>query len=77
MSVGPSQTILAYLKADPEIKNRKKWFYFYFFISSIFYTEFKNLIARVAQVKEFMMERQWKVTPRPTTPAKESSPPLA
>jgi hypothetical protein len=33
-------------------------------VASIFYTEFKNLISRVAQVKELMRERAWKVTPR-------------
>jgi len=26
--------------------------------------EFKNLIARVAHIKEFMRERRWIVTPR-------------
>jgi hypothetical protein len=33
-------------------------------MSFVFYAEYKNLIARVAQMKEIMRERQWKVTPR-------------
>jgi len=67
MSVGPFQTYFAYRLAVPEIRERKRWFLFYLFASTVFYTELKNLIARVAQVKELMGDRQWKVTPRPTT----------
>jgi hypothetical protein len=33
-------------------------------MSLVFYTPFKNLIARVAQVKELSGERRWVVTPR-------------
>jgi cellulose synthase/poly-beta-1,6-N-acetylglucosamine synthase-like glycosyltransferase len=72
-SVAPGQTILAYLRADPEIKQRKKWFFFYLLVSMVFYTEYKNLIARVAQVKEILLERNWRVTPRPT--ARDATPP--
>jgi hypothetical protein len=35
-------------------------------VSTLFYTEMKNLISRVAQVKELLGERQWIVTPRST-----------
>jgi len=73
MSVGPFQTYFAYRLATPEIRERKRWFLFYLFVSTFFYTELKNLIARVAQVKELMGDRQWKVTPRPTTDADEVS----
>jgi CheY-like chemotaxis protein/cellulose synthase/poly-beta-1,6-N-acetylglucosamine synthase-like glycosyltransferase len=64
LSVGPGQTFLAYLRAEKEIKDHKSWFFWYLLCSSIFYTEFKNIIARVAQIKEIMGERSWRITPR-------------
>lgn len=64
MSVGPWQTLFAYRQADPEIRSRTRWFWFYLVVSSVFYTEYKNVIARVAQVKHAMRENAWKVTPR-------------
>jgi cellulose synthase/poly-beta-1,6-N-acetylglucosamine synthase-like glycosyltransferase len=64
LSVGPGQTLFAYLLGAPEIRRHKGWYLFYLVMSSLFYTEFKNLIARVAVVKELMRERAWKVTPR-------------
>ena len=64
LSVGPGQTILAYLLATPEIRSHKPWFLFYLLMSSLFYTEFKNIIARVAHVKEAIGERTWRITPR-------------
>ncbi len=68
LSVGPGQALFAYMVSVPEIHKRKRWFVFYLIITSLFYTEFKNLLARVAQVKELIHERQWKVTPRTTPP---------
>ncbi|MDO8391649.1 MAG: response regulator [Actinomycetota bacterium] len=68
LSVGPGQTYFAYRLAAPEIREHRRWFIAYFFISSLVYTEFKNMIARVAQIKELMGDRQWKVTPRQATP---------
>lgn len=64
LSVGPLQTWFAYRHADPEIKQHKRWFWGYLVFSTFFYTEYKNLIARVAHVKEFMGESDWRVTPR-------------
>ena len=64
LSVGPGQTFFAYLKSVREIKEHKSWFFWYFLFSSLFYTEFKNIIARVAQIKEIMGERNWRITPR-------------
>lgn len=64
LSVGPFQTWFAYRRADPEIRQHKRWFWRYLVVSSIYYTEYKNIIARVAQVKEFMGEVDWRVTPR-------------
>lgn len=64
LSVGPGQAILAYIKSDEEIKVHKSWFFWYLIFSSIFYTEFKNTISRIAQIKEIMGERSWRITPR-------------
>lgn len=69
LSVGPMQTFFAYRLADPEIRRHKRWFLQYFFFSSIFYSEFKNVIARMAQVKEVLGDRDWRVTPRAKPPA--------
>ncbi len=64
LSVGPWQTLFAYRQGSPEIRSHKRWFWFYLLVSSVFYTEYKNVIARVAQVKQLMGEKAWKVTPR-------------
>jgi len=64
MSVGPWQTLFAYRQADPLVRRHKRWFWFYLAVSSVFYTEYKNTIARVAQIKQLMREKAWKVTPR-------------
>lgn len=65
LSVGPGQALFAYRLAAPEIGANRRWFWSYVLLSSVFYTEFKNLIARVAQVKELFGERDWRTTPRP------------
>jgi len=67
LSNRPAQILFTYYRADPQIRKQKGWFLFYFFVSLLFYTEFKNLISRVAHVKEFMRERRWVVTPRTRT----------
>jgi len=64
LSVGPGQTLFAYWLGDGEIRRHKGWFFRYLVLSSLFYTEFKNIIARVAQLNEWMRVRSWKVTPR-------------
>ena len=68
LSVGPGQALFSYLKSDKEIKTHKSWFWQYLLFSSIFYTEFKNIIARIAQIKEIMGERSWRITPRTNKP---------
>jgi len=68
-SVGPLQTVFAYKLADPEIKQHKKWFWGYLLFTTPFYTEYKNLISRVAHIKQFMGESDWRVTPRSADPA--------
>jgi cellulose synthase/poly-beta-1,6-N-acetylglucosamine synthase-like glycosyltransferase len=64
LSVGPGQTLFAWRLAAPEIRRRSRWFWLYLLWSSALYTEWKNIITRVAQLKEITGERQWKVTPR-------------
>ena len=66
LSVAPGQAYFAYKLSDPEIHSHKPWFWFYLLIGAFFYTEYKNMIARVAQMKELFKERHWKVTPRMT-----------
>ena len=69
LSTGPGQTWFARRLAVREIRRCPGWFFSYLVVSSLLYSELKNTIARVAQVKETMGERQWKVTTR--TPAVE------
>ncbi len=64
LATGPGQIFFTYRNADPEIKRRRRWFYFYALISVVMYSEYKNLLARVANVKEWMKEKAWKVTAR-------------
>ena len=71
LSTGPGQTVFAYHLAAPDIKRHRSWFLLYLVAASIFYTELKNVITRVAHVKELLGEQRWKVTPRTarSTPA--------
>ena len=68
LHIGPIQTWYAYRLADWEIKQHKSWFWAYLLFATLFYTEYKNTIARVAHIKEFVGERAWKVTPRGDAP---------
>eukprot|EP00850_Spirogloea_muscicola_P005948 SM000028S10042 [mRNA] locus=s28:66460:68045:- [translate_table: standard] len=63
-SCGPGQMVMAYVASHKSIKKRGWWWFFNIWFSMIFYTEFKNVIARVAHIKEFMKEKSWVVTPR-------------
>jgi cellulose synthase/poly-beta-1,6-N-acetylglucosamine synthase-like glycosyltransferase len=74
LSVGPGQTYFAWRLAVPELRRHGRWFWTYLVVSSLFYTEMKNIIARVAQVKEAMGDRQWTVTSRAGTGPAESQP---
>jgi cellulose synthase/poly-beta-1,6-N-acetylglucosamine synthase-like glycosyltransferase/CheY-like chemotaxis protein len=64
LGTGPGQLIFIYRLADKAIQQHGKWFWWYLVISFFFYTEFKNVVGRVAQMKEIMGERVWKSTPR-------------
>lgn len=72
LSVGPGQVFFSYKLSLPEIKQHKGWFVFYLIVASLLYTEYKNTIARVAQIKELFKERHWKVTPRSTAQKPQS-----
>lgn len=67
LSVGPGQAIFAYRLGVEELRGRRLWFLAYFLIASLAYTEFKNIVSRVAHVKELTGDRRWVVTPRATT----------
>ncbi|WP_261556400.1 glycosyltransferase family 2 protein [Frankia tisae] len=62
--VGVAQSLFAYLLAHPDVRRRRRWFLVYALFAGLFYTEYKNALARVAQIKEIGGERQWRVTPR-------------
>lgn len=64
LTCGPVQALFAWRLAMPEIRRHRSWFVIYVFCVSPFYTEWKNTIARVAQVKELLGEHEWTVTPR-------------
>lgn len=67
MTTGPAQILAARRLAAPEIRSRTSWWWIYAAATVAFYTEWKNLIARVAQLKQLMGEHEWVVTPRTTT----------
>lgn len=73
LSVGPGQAVFAYRLCAEELKDRPRWFLAYLLIASLAYTEFKNVIARVAQIKELAGDRRWVVTPRTAGPAPEET----
>lgn len=64
LSVGPGQVLLSYLRSAPELRRRRSWFWGYMVLSALFYSEFKNVIARVAHIREITGRRRWVVTPR-------------
>lgn len=73
MTVGPGTVFITYRQAHPSVK-RKWWFLQYGIFSTFLYTEAKNIIARVAHLKELLGESSWRVTPRSADPASASLP---
>ena len=61
---GPIQIAFAYRLAAPEIRARRSWWWSYLIISLLFYQEWKNLIVRVAHLRQLLRQSQWIVTPR-------------
>jgi cellulose synthase/poly-beta-1,6-N-acetylglucosamine synthase-like glycosyltransferase len=73
LSVGVAQTVFAYLLSDSRIRAHRGWFVLYAFHSMIWFGEFKNVISRVAQLKEVSGESHWRVTPRTSTSVSAST----
>jgi cellulose synthase/poly-beta-1,6-N-acetylglucosamine synthase-like glycosyltransferase len=61
---GPLQTIAAWRLATPELRRHPGWFVGAAFANVFFYTELKNIVNRVAQLKQLRGEHRWVVTPR-------------
>ena len=63
---GPAQTLFAWRLAVPEIRRAHgRWFWSYLLVSSLVYTEWKNIIARDRPGQGAASgEHQWNVTPR-------------
>jgi cellulose synthase/poly-beta-1,6-N-acetylglucosamine synthase-like glycosyltransferase len=61
---GPLQTLAAWRLATPELRRHPSWFVGAAVANLFFYTELKNLIGRVAHLKQLRGEHQWVVTPR-------------
>ncbi len=64
LSAGVVQACFAWRLAVPELRRRRAWFWRYLFVSTFFYSHFKNIVARHAHLKEALGDRQWRVTPR-------------
>ena len=64
MSSGPGQLIFTWHNADPEIKKNKGWFLYYLVTSMFMFAALKNILARVAVIKEVLKERAWRITSR-------------
>ena len=64
LSAGVVQAAFAWRLAIPELRRRRGWFWRYLLVTTVFYTHFKNFVARQAHMKEAIGERQWRVTPR-------------
>jgi DNA-binding response OmpR family regulator/cellulose synthase/poly-beta-1,6-N-acetylglucosamine synthase-like glycosyltransferase len=64
LATGPGQALYIRRAAHPEIRDRRGWILWYVAVAFFFFTEFKNVIGRLGQVKELMGERVWRVTPR-------------
>jgi hypothetical protein len=61
---GPLQTFAAWRLATPEIRRHRRWFVLAAIANALAYTEAKNVVARVAHLKQLRGEHQWVVTPR-------------
>jgi hypothetical protein len=61
---GPLQTLAAWRLAAPEVRRHPRWFVGAAVANLLFYTELKNIVNRVAQLKQLRGEHRWVVTPR-------------
>lgn len=69
---GPLQTVAAWRLATPALRRRPWWFVGAALAQLLLYTEAKNLVNRIAHIKQLRGEHQWVVTPR-TAPSTSSS----
>lgn len=60
----PGQVLFAWRNADPGLRKRPGWFWSFLIVSVLFYGGYKNVLARVADLKKLLGERAWKVTLR-------------
>lgn len=67
LSAGLVQTAFAGRLAEPELRRRRGWFWRHALVSTVFYTHFKNIVARQSHLKELLGDRRWRVTPRAVT----------
>jgi cellulose synthase/poly-beta-1,6-N-acetylglucosamine synthase-like glycosyltransferase len=61
---GPMQTLAAWRLATPELRRHPWWFVGAGLANLLFFTEAKNLVNRIAHLKQLRGEHQWVVTPR-------------
>lgn len=72
---GPLQTLAAYRLAVPELRRHRLWFVTAALLNLLAYTEAKNLVNRVAHLKQLRGEHQWVVTPRTASSTGSSTSP--
>ena len=70
---GPLQTLAAYRLAAPSVRQHTRWFVTAALLNLLVYTEAKNLVNRVAHLKQLRGEHQWVVTPRTASSTGSSS----
>lgn len=61
---GPGQLIFTWMNADAQARRHPGRFWSYLLMSIVFYAGYKNILARVANIKEAVGERVWRITPR-------------
>ncbi|HEU5036343.1 MAG TPA: glycosyltransferase family 2 protein [Nocardioides sp.] len=71
---GPLQTLAAWRLAVPDVRRHRRWFVGAALANLFFYTEIKNVVNRVAQLKQLRGERRWVVTPRSAGTAVDTGP---
>ena len=72
-SSGLSQILFAFILADKQTRRKKLWFLEYCFVSTFFFSPFKDALSRIAHLKELMRERAWRVTPRSALPRRSTN----
>lgn len=69
-----AQTVFAKRLGYPELTERSRSFWFFLIMTVVFYTEFKNTIARTAQIRHLLRKEDWIITPRSAQPAPADAP---